>query len=160
MVLAWKSCVTFSGISPITLPAPSRVIAQTIEHRSALLENTIPTLNATLLGFVCSLAAAFVFSVPIDFFRPLRRTLIPVFVISQTVPLVAIASLIVLWFGFGLTPKVILEALVTFFLLTDIRKSFDEMDVFGGISLQVKRGEFVSILSPSGMGKSTPFRLL
>ena len=44
--------------------------------------------------------------------------------------------------------------------LTDIRKSFDGMDVLGGISLQVKRGEFVSILGPSGAGKSTLFRLL
>jgi ABC-type nitrate/sulfonate/bicarbonate transport system ATPase subunit len=44
--------------------------------------------------------------------------------------------------------------------LTDIRKSFDGLDVLGGISLQVKRGEFVSILGPSGAGKSTLFRLL
>ena len=44
--------------------------------------------------------------------------------------------------------------------LTDIRKSFDGLDVLGGITLQVKRGEFVSILGPSGAGKSTLFRVL
>jgi ABC-type nitrate/sulfonate/bicarbonate transport system ATPase subunit len=44
--------------------------------------------------------------------------------------------------------------------LSDIRKSFDGLEVLGGISLQVKRGEFVSILGPSGAGKSTLFRLL
>ena len=44
--------------------------------------------------------------------------------------------------------------------LSDIRKSFAGLGVLGGISLQVKRGEFVSILGPSGAGKSTLFRLL
>ena len=51
----------------------------------------------TLLGFACSLAAALLLSVLIDFSRPLRRALVPVFVISQTLPLVAIAPLVVLW---------------------------------------------------------------
>jgi len=115
LVLAWELYAQFSGISPTTLPAPSRVLAQALQHRAALLENTLPTISATLLGFSCSLIAAFIFSVLIDFFKPLRRALFPVFIISQTLPLVAIAPLIVLWFGFGLTPKVMLVALVTFF---------------------------------------------
>jgi ABC-type nitrate/sulfonate/bicarbonate transport system permease component len=115
LVLAWELYARFSGISPTTLPAPSRVIIQAVQNWPALFENTLPTISATVLGFACSLAAAFVFSVLIDFFKPLRRALFPVFIISQTLPLVAIAPLIVLWFGFGLTPKIMLVALVTFF---------------------------------------------
>ena len=115
LILAWEFYARFSGISPTTLPAPSRVVAQAIQNWPALFENTLPTISATLLGFACSLAAAFIFSVLIDFFKPLRRALFPVFIISQTLPLVAIAPLIVLWFGFGLTPKIMLVALVTFF---------------------------------------------
>lgn len=115
LVLAWEAYARFSGISPTTLPAPSRVVGQAVQNWQALFENTLPTISATLLGFACSLMAAFVFSVLIDFFRPLRRALFPVFIISQTLPLVAIAPLIVLWFGFGLTPKIMLVALVTFF---------------------------------------------
>lgn len=115
LVLAWESYATLSGISPAILPAPSRVLLQAFAHRGALFENTLPTLSATLLGFACSLAAAFVFSVLVDFYQPLRHALVPVFIISQTLPLVAIAPLIVLWFGFGLAPKIMLVALVTFF---------------------------------------------
>ena len=115
LVFAWESYVRLSGISPTTLPAPSRVVAQMWLNRGAIWQNTLPTIGATTLGFSCSLATAFAFSVLIDFARPLRRALFPVFVISQTLPLVAIAPLVVLWFGFGLLPKILLVALVTFF---------------------------------------------
>lgn len=149
LVLAWEGYATVSGISPTTLPAPSRVIAQAIEHRGALLENTMPTLSATLLGFACSMVAAFVFSVLIDFFRPLRRALMPVFVISQTVPLVAIAPLIVLWFGFGLTPKIMLVALVTFFpMLVALAQGYEATD-----------RDIEALLASMGASRTTIFRL-
>lgn len=115
LVAAWEIYVRVSGVSPTTLPAPSRVVAQAWANREALWENALPTLGATGAGFACSLVTAFLFSVAIDFAPPLRRALFPVFVISQTLPLVAIAPLVVLWFGFGLMPKVLLVALVTFF---------------------------------------------
>ena len=115
VVLLWEAYVHLSGIPPTTLPAPSRVLSELVENRRMIWDNTKPTIMATLLGFSVSLGAAFGFSVLIDFVRPLRRALFPVFVVSQTLPLVAIAPLVVLWFGFGLTPKILLVALVTFF---------------------------------------------
>ncbi len=115
LFLAWEAYVLISGISPTTLPAPSRVVTQTFEHRAALATNTLATIRATVFGFATSLTAAFLFSVLIDFYGPLRRALFPILIITQTLPLVAIAPLIVLWFGFGLTPKIMLVALVTFF---------------------------------------------
>jgi len=115
LLVAWELHARFPGIKPTPLPAPSRVFEQALLNRDALLENTIPTIRATLLGFACSLSTAFVLSMLIDFYRPLRRALFPVFIVSQTLPLVAIAPLVVLWFGFGLAPKILLVALVTFF---------------------------------------------
>jgi ABC-type nitrate/sulfonate/bicarbonate transport system permease component len=115
LVGLWEAYVRVSGVSPTTLPAPSRVVAQLVENRDALWSNTLPTLQATLMGFAGSLGAAFLFSVGIDFARPVRRALFPVLIITQTLPLVAIAPLVVLWFGFGLLPKILLVALVTFF---------------------------------------------
>ena len=129
LILGWEAYVQLSGISPTALPAPSRIIAQGFEHRDALAMHSLATLQATLFGFACSLLAAFLFSLLIDFFRPLRRALFPVFIITQTLPLVAIAPLIVLWFGFGLTPKIVLVALVTFFpMLVALAQGYDATD--------------------------------
>lgn len=115
LLLAWQLYADLSGISPTTLPSPVRVAEQAWANRAALWDNTLPTVRATLLGFACSLAMAFLLSIVLDFSEALRRALFPVFIISQTLPLVAIAPLVVLWFGFGLMPKIMLVALVTFF---------------------------------------------
>lgn len=115
LVAAWEAYSRLSGISITTLPAPSHVIVQTWINRGPLWDNLVPTIQATLLGFSFSLAVAFALSVAVDFSPLLRRALFPVFIVSQTLPLVAIAPLVVLWFGFGLTPKILLVALVTFF---------------------------------------------
>jgi len=115
LLLAWEIYARASGLSASILPPPSRIFGQAITQRQALWDNALPTIAATLLGFLCSLTAAFLLSVLLDFSRILRRALFPVFIISQTLPLVAIAPLVVLWFGFGLLPKILLVALVTFF---------------------------------------------
>lgn len=115
LLAGWEAYARLSGIAPAILPAPSRVLQQAFAYREALLANALPTIEATLLGFACSLCAAFLLSVPIDFLPLVRRALFPVFIISQTLPLVAIAPLVVLWFGFGILPKIMLVALVTFF---------------------------------------------
>lgn len=111
----WELYVAISGIAPSVLPSPSRIAQQIIIHRQALWDNTLPTIRATLAGFGCSVILACLLSVVIDRSLWLRRALFPIFIISQTLPLIAIAPLIVLWFGFGLLPKIILVALVTFF---------------------------------------------
>lgn len=111
----WEAYVRLSGISPLVLPPPSRVAEQIVQNRVLLWQNMVPTLRATLLGFAVSIVTAFALSVLLDFVPRLRRALFPIFVVSQTLPLVAIAPLMVLWFGFDLTPKILLVALVTFF---------------------------------------------
>jgi ABC-type nitrate/sulfonate/bicarbonate transport system permease component len=146
---AWETYVRISGISPTTLPPPSLVLTQTWQYRQALFDNALPTLRATLSGFALSLAAAFLLSVLVDFFKPLRRALFPVFIISQTLPLVAIAPLVVLWFGFGLLPKILLVALVTFFpMLVALAEGYAATD-----------REIERLLETMGASRWTRFRL-
>jgi ABC-type nitrate/sulfonate/bicarbonate transport system permease component len=118
LVAVWQVYANVSGIGNDVLPPPSRVLQVTWDNRGDLWANTLPTLRATLLGFALSLAVAFVLAVLIYASAVLRRALMPVLVATQVLPIVAIAPLMVIWFGFGLTPKVLLVALVTFFPLT------------------------------------------
>ncbi|MGR9170498.1 ABC transporter permease [Rhizobium sp. KDH_Rht_773_N] len=125
----WEFYVDLSGIKPSILPSPSRILTQGWLNRQALLDNTWPTLGATLGGFALSLLFAFASSVLMDFIPFMRRALLPLFIVSQTLPLVAIAPLVVLWFGFGLLPKLLLVALVTFFpLLVALLQGYEATD--------------------------------
>ncbi|NTG04884.1 ABC transporter permease [Agrobacterium rhizogenes] len=129
ILLAWELYALFSGIRATTLPSPSRVATQIYLNAPALFDNALPTLAETVIGFALSISVAVVLSVIIDFFQPIRRALFPVFIISQTLPLVAIAPLVVLWFGFGLLPKILLVALVTFFpMLVALVQGYDSTE--------------------------------
>ena len=75
-------------------------------------------MRATLIGFAVSLLIGFFLSVVLDSSSAVRRSVLPVLVVSQTLPLIAIAPLMILWFGFELLPKVLIVVLVTFFPIT------------------------------------------
>ncbi len=117
-LLAWQLGVGGSGVAPQVLPSPLRVAEQGWAYRDALWANTVPTLQETAVGFAVSLAVSWALAVAADFVPLLRRALTPLLVASQTLPIVAIAPLLIIWFGFGLLPKVVVIALVTFFPVT------------------------------------------
>ena len=114
-LVVWQLAVDVSGVRPQVLPSPLRVVEQGWAYRAALWTNTVPTLQVTAVGFAVSLAVGWAIAVTVDFVPWLRRALTPLLVASQTVPIVAIAPLLIIWFGFGLLPKVVVIALVTFF---------------------------------------------
>jgi ABC-type nitrate/sulfonate/bicarbonate transport system permease component len=118
LVGIWELYVGLSDIRPTVLPPPTRVFREGWEFRGLLWENTKPTLQETAIGFSVSAAVATLFAVLIDFSLTVRRVLYPVLVATQTIPLVVLAPLMIIWFGFGLTPKIILVALITFFPIT------------------------------------------
>lgn len=116
--LIWQFYVESSGIRPQVLPSPARVLREAWEFRGIIWDNTIPTLKETAIGFCISVAVATLFAVVMDFSGAARRALYPLLVTSQTLPIIAIAPLLIIWFGFGLTPKIVVVALVTFFPVT------------------------------------------
>lgn len=118
VVLVWEVCVTVSGIRPQLLPPPSLIVAQGWAFRELIWLNTVPTLIETAAGFTLAIVTATVAAMIIDFSATARRALYPLMVASQALPIVAIAPLLVLWFGFGLLPKALVVALVTFFPIT------------------------------------------
>ena len=114
-VAGWEVYVAVSGASPLILPAPSDVANGLWVERSDIARHALATIGVASVGFSLSVLFAFAVSVTLHFALWLRRGMMPLLVASQTVPIVALAPLMVLWFGFGLLPKVLLVILVTFF---------------------------------------------
>lgn len=115
LVACWQAYVQVSGIRPQLLPSPLRVLEQGWAHRDEIAVHAAATLQVTATGFALSLSLAWLLAVVVDFSPWLRRAFVPLFVASQTLPIIAIAPLMIIWFGFGLLPKVLVVALVTFF---------------------------------------------
>ena len=107
-----------AGLDPITLPSPSRVVTALWDSREAAVANLVPTLVEALVGCGLSVVLATLTAIALDRWTPVRRAVEPLLVTSQTIPIVAIAPLFVIWFGFGLLPKVLIVVLVTFFPVT------------------------------------------
>jgi ABC-type nitrate/sulfonate/bicarbonate transport system permease component len=88
------------------------------QYRSEAARHAVPTIVETVVGFSISIVAATAVAVALDRSGWVRRAVEPLLVGSQTVPIIAIAPLVVVWFGFGLLPKVLVVVLVTFFPIT------------------------------------------
>jgi len=118
VLVVWELYCRLSGVSPLLLPAPSRVASALVDAREEAWQHTSTTLGEALIGFAISVVAASLAGVVMDRFGTVRRTIYPLLVGSQAVPILAVTPLLVLWFGFGLLPKVIVIVLVTFFPIT------------------------------------------
>jgi ABC-type nitrate/sulfonate/bicarbonate transport system permease component len=118
VLLAWEGCVRLAGLDPITLPSPSRVLGALWVFRAAAVGHLIPTLVEAIVGCSLSVVLAIAAAIALDRWGVVRRAVEPLLVTSQTIPVVAIAPLFVIWFGFGLLPKVLIVVLVTFFPVT------------------------------------------
>lgn len=114
----WDLISNALNIQDFLVPAPSDIAQSLWRDRSLLADDSWVTLREVLLGFLCALAAGLAFAVILHLSETLRRAFYPLLVASQTIPPVAIAPILVVWFGFGLGPKILLIALVCFFPVT------------------------------------------
>jgi ABC-type nitrate/sulfonate/bicarbonate transport system permease component len=115
VVALWEALTAGLGVNPLILPGPALVATSTWGDRSDLVSAIGTTTVEALLGLVLAVAVAVPMAVAIDWFRTVRASLYPLLVASQTLPLIALAPLVVIWFGFGEGPKIVLVALFTFF---------------------------------------------
>lgn len=114
-LILWEVLVRATAVRPQVLPAPSQVARAGWEQREVIGGHAWATLQVTLAGFALSLICAWALAVAADFSPMLKRGLTPLLVASQTIPVIAIAPLMIIWFGFGLLPKMLVVSLVTFF---------------------------------------------
>jgi ABC-type nitrate/sulfonate/bicarbonate transport system permease component len=114
-VAGWEGAARFLGIEDYLLPAPSEVARALARDRDLLAADTWVTAREVVLGFAVAFVLGLSTAVALHLSAALRRAVYPLVVASQAVPVMVIAPILVIWFGFGIAPKLIVIALICFF---------------------------------------------
>jgi putative hydroxymethylpyrimidine transport system permease protein len=114
---AWELYVDLSNTTNLVLPAPHQIASALFNDRGILASNFLVTAKEIVAGIALAGVVALALSVAIHFFETLRRAVLPLLVLSQTIPIVIVVPLVILWLGFGFAPRLLVIALVSFFPL-------------------------------------------
>ncbi|MGI8644356.1 MAG: ABC transporter permease [Thermomicrobiales bacterium] len=115
LAILWESWVRWRDVPRWLLPPPSAIAETLVVDRALLVRHTGVTLSEIVLGFALALVAGIALGATIEASTVAERALYPLVIASQTVPVIALAPLFLIWFGYGLLPKVLITALIGFF---------------------------------------------
>lgn len=118
LILLWQLASSLGWIHTLSIPAPIKIITALFTESSLLIHHLLYTLYEGLMGIVTSIVLAMIIALIMDLSETVRRTLYPLLVVSQTVPIIVLAPLFAMWFGFGILPKIVVVTLVCFFPIT------------------------------------------
>ena len=129
IILIWYLCCDAEVVPAYMLPSPTKVITAFINNFDVMMKQAAVTLQETLYGLLIGIASAFVIAVIMDRFKWLYKAIYPILVVTQTIPTIAIAPLLVLWMGFGMAPKITLVVITTFFpIVIGLLTGFEGVD--------------------------------
>ena len=150
ILIVWQAVSSLGIVDSFLLPSPVQVVKAFVEEFPALMENSVITLAEAFIGLGLGIVLGFVMAVLMDQFDPLYKAFYPLVVLTQTIPTVAIAPLLVLWFGYEMAPKVILIVITTFFPITvGLLNGFKSIDA-----------DSVHLLRAMGAGRWQIFRYI
>ncbi len=115
LLVVWEVLVRLLDVPKWLLPAPTQIVIAGVEAAPLLGPHIAQTMTETLLGLALALATGLFLAFAVDLSATLRRALYPLLVASQTIPILALAPLLIIWFGYDILPKVLVVALVCFF---------------------------------------------
>ena len=118
LILMWQAVVWASGVPPYILPAPLGVAGAWLAHAGLIFDHALVTVAEIVLGLALGALLGATSAITMSYFRPARRWLLPLLVVSQAVPVFAIAPLLVLWLGYGMSSKVAMATLIIYFPVT------------------------------------------
>lgn len=118
LIVIWQAVVLVFGLPRFILPPPLLVAQTLVERADTLAAHAMLTLLEIVLGLVCGTLLGAASALVMATFRPARTWLLPVLVASQAIPVFALAPVLVLWFGYGLAPKIAMATLIIYFPVT------------------------------------------
>lgn len=148
ILIIWQALCSFGIVPGYLLPSPVDVVKAFIDNFGILMGHAGTTLLEACIGLVLSVILGFAVSVVMDRFFFVHKALYPIMVITQTIPTIAIAPLLVVWMGYGIAPKITLIVIVCFFPIA--------MGMLGGFSLADP--DTISLMRAMGANESQIFR--
>ena len=125
----WQFIVKAGFVDPYVLPAPTDVFKMIYADFDNLSSHLLVTLKEASIGFILSIVFAFILAMIMEFFPLIKKGLYPLLIVSQTVPIIVLAPLFGMWFGFGIMPKIIIVILVCFFpIVINLVDGIDSVD--------------------------------
>ena len=148
LILAWQFLADSGNIPKYILPSPKDIVVTLFEILPGIRGHIYTTLMEAGIGFFIAVILSIVIAVLMDNFQVVRKSLYPMLVVSQTIPVIALAPLFMVWFGFGITPKVIAVILVCFFpVAVSLLDGLDSVD-----------RDMINLLKSMGASKLQIFR--
>ncbi|MEF2966319.1 ABC transporter permease [Paenibacillus sp. M1] len=147
-LIIWQAATLLFDIDKWILPSPADIAKEAAAGAAGLWEHTLATLRLILLGFAIGTAVGLAVAFSLHYVPFLKSSLYPLLILSQNVPTIALAPLLMIWFGFGILPKIIVITLVCFFpvavaamdgLARTDRVMFDYMRMAGASKGQIFR---------------------
>lgn len=150
ILILWQLISSLGIVDSFMLPSPIQVVRAFVNEFPSLMEHSVITLSEAFLGLGLGVLLGFIMAIFMDQFDALYKAFYPLIVLTQTIPTVAIAPLLVLWFGYEMTPKVILIVITTFFPITvGLLNGFKSVDQ-----------DSVNLLRAMGAGRLQIFRYI
>ncbi|MHA0857483.1 ABC transporter permease [Paenibacillus sp. CMAA1364] len=115
LLIVWQLCTSLFELEKWILPSPYNIAQEALTQSSTLWKHTFATVKLTSVGFFIGTSIGLLVAIILHTIPFLKSALYPILILSQNVPSIALAPLLMIWFGFGLLPKIIVITLVCFF---------------------------------------------
>jgi NitT/TauT family transport system permease protein len=115
LIVAWEVASRAFNVPIWLLPAPSEIASALVERGSGLIEHSAITFYETMAGFLLAIVLGVPLAIAVSHSRALSNTIFPLILITQSVPKVAFAPILLIWLGYGYLPKIVVAFLVAFF---------------------------------------------
>ena len=118
ILLIWQIVVTLTSIEHYILPSPNRVLIALNQNYGILYKHSVITFSEIILGLILGVGLGFFSALLMGYYKLARDWLMPIIVISQAIPVFALAPILVLWIGYGLASKVAMATIIIYFPIT------------------------------------------
>ncbi|MEV3238565.1 ABC transporter permease [Paenibacillus larvae] len=115
LLFLWQAAVSWFGIESFMLPGPLQIVTELWDQLPRISGHLSFTLEITLIGFAIGTSTGIILACILHLIPGVKQAFYPLLLLSQNIPMIALAPLLMIWFGFGLLPKVIVITLVCFF---------------------------------------------